>query len=164
MRHILVLMLVLIIKQRLQSYPGRRDLANSECRMTRCPREKILHAREEKNGICPEGDSRAHRLFFAERIRRMIGLILRISRSVTAPADEAVDWRPIGPAQFRKRVFCLRYICECGLRDNAPMDGGETCAAVLEAARRCLHAASITNEPRQWQQFVVPFATWRPRK
>src|SRR5947208_1713684 len=91
MRYILVLMLVLIIEQRLQSYPGRRDLANSECRMRRCPREKILHTarreekrreekrreekkREEKNGICPEGDSRAHRLFFAERIRRMIGL------------------------------------------------------------------------------------------
>ena len=74
MRYILVLMLVLIIEQRLQSYPGRRDLPNFECRMKRSPRENILHTREEKNGICPEGDSRAHRLFFAERIRRMIGL------------------------------------------------------------------------------------------
>ena len=47
---VLMLMLVLIIEQRLQSYPGRRDLANSECRMRRCPREKILHTarREEK--------------------------------------------------------------------------------------------------------------------
>jgi hypothetical protein len=74
MRYILMLMLVLIIEQRLQSYPGRRDLPNSEYRMTRYPRENILHTREEKNGISPEGDSRAHRLCFVERIRRMIGL------------------------------------------------------------------------------------------
>src|SRR5262249_25204575 len=70
---------------------------------------------------------------------------------ITAPADKAVNWRPIGFAQLRKRIFRLRSIGESGLCYDAPVRGGKTCPALLERSRGRFHGASLPSCHPQWQ-------------
>ena len=80
-----------------------------------------------------------------KKCEKRLGQILRISRRVTAPANEAVDGRPVRLAQLRKRVFRFWYICESGLRDDAPVCRGKTGATFLEGAGGRLQHAKTTK-------------------
>src|SRR6266576_159678 len=80
-----------------------------------------------------------------EKCEKRLRQILRISRRVTAPANEAVDGRPVRLAQLRKRVFRFWYICESGLRDDAPVCRGKTGATFLEGAGGRLQHAKTTK-------------------
>jgi hypothetical protein len=77
--------------------------------------------------------------------------VLRIRRSVTTPTDETVDWRPVHLAYLRKSVRRFGYICESGLRDDAPVRGGKTGAALLERPGGSFHGESLANRSRRWQ-------------
>jgi hypothetical protein len=77
--------------------------------------------------------------------KETLGQVLRIRRSITAPTNKAVNWRPIRFAQLRERVCGLGFACESGLRDDAPVRGGKTCPAFLECARSRFHRARISK-------------------